>query len=124
VGRGLDRCFPDLGENPVTVQGLPISSSTIVYYYIYGSVQAALSRERDNRCDKARKAFEEVRVELEANADDYLDGRETILQILQEGEFICRSLDEGKQLSGTSVPTQVETQVSEEMSELTPTPEP
>ena len=26
LGRGLDRCFPDLGENPVTVQGLPIST--------------------------------------------------------------------------------------------------
>jgi hypothetical protein len=33
-------------------------------------------------------------------------------------------LDEGKDLSGTSVPTQVETQVSEEMSEVTPTPGP
>ena len=124
LGRGLDRCFPDLGENPVTVQGLPISSSTIVYYYTYGSVQAALSRKRDNRCDKARKTFEEVRTELEDNPDDYEDGRDTILQILQEGEFICQSLEQGQELSGTAVPTQVETQISQEMSELTPTPAP
>jgi len=124
LGRGLDRCFPDLGENPVTVKGLPISSNTIVYYYIYGSVQAALSRKNDNRCDKARKAFDEVRAELEANADDYVDGRDTILKIIQEGEFICQSLEEGRDPVGTSIPTQVETQVSEEMSALTPTPSP
>src|SRR5215211_2459237 len=92
LGRGLERCFPDLGENPVTVQGLPISAPTIVYYYIYGSVQAALSRSRDNRCDKAYKAFDQVKAELEANADAYVDGRETILQIVQAGEDICASL--------------------------------
>lgn len=126
LGRGLERCFPDLGENPVTVQGLAISPPTIIYYYIYGSVQAALSRDRDNRCDKARRAFDEVLAELEANADDYEDGRDIILQIVQEGEFICQSLEEGKDPAGTLVPTQVETQVSEEMSEpeVTTTPEP
>ena len=126
IGRGLDRCFPDLGENPVTVKGLEISSTTIVYYYIYGSVQAALSRKADNRCDKARKAFDEVRTELEANPDDYTDGRETIIQIIEDGEFICRSLEEGEEITGTAVPTQVETQVSEDMSnpEVTSTPSP
>jgi tetratricopeptide (TPR) repeat protein len=127
IGRGLERCFPNLNENPVTVQGLPISPNTIVYYYIYGSVQAALSRQSDNRCDKAYKAFDEVKAELEANEDDYVDGRETILQIVQEGEFICESLiATGQEPSGTAVPAGVETQVSEEMSDLegTPTLEP
>src|SRR5512138_882325 len=38
IGRGLERCFPDLGEKPVEVEGMKISPSTIVYYYIYGSV--------------------------------------------------------------------------------------
>ena len=125
IGRGLERCFPNLGENPVTVQGLPISPNTIIYYYIYGSVQAALSRQSDNRCDKAYKAFDEVKAELEANADDYVDGREIILQIVQEGEFICESLiAAGQEPSGTSVPPQVETQVSEEMSDPESTPSP
>jgi tetratricopeptide (TPR) repeat protein len=124
LGRGLDRCFPDLGENPATVQGLPISSSTIVYYYIYGSVQAALSRPADNRCDQARKTFGEVRAELEANPDDYEDGRDIILNIVQAGEEICDSLESGTPLPDTTVPTQVGTQVGEEMSEITPTPSP
>ena len=122
LGRGLDRCFPDLGENPVTVQGLPISSSTIVYYYIYGSVQAALSRPADNRCDQARKTFGEVRTELEANPDDYEDGRDIILNIVQAGEEICDSLESGTPLPDTTVPTQVGTQVGEEMSDPEGTP--
>jgi tetratricopeptide (TPR) repeat protein len=122
LGRGLERCFPDLGENPVDVQGLAISPNTIVYYYIYGSVQAALSRARDNRCDKAYKAFDEVMAELEANADDYVDGRETIISIVEAGEEICASLESGTPLPDTTVPTQVGTEVGEEMAEETPTP--
>ena len=124
LGRGLDRCFPNLGENPVDVQGLAISSNTIVYYYIYGSVQAALSRARDNRCDKAYKAFDEVMTELETNPDDYVDGRETIISIVDAGEEICASLESGTPLPDTTVPTQVGTEVGEEMSEETPTPAP
>ena len=122
LGRGLERCFPNLGENPVDVQGLAISPNTIVYYYIYGSVQAALSRARDNRCDKAYKAFDEVRAELEANPDDYVDGRETIISIVEAGEEICASLESGTPLPDTTVPTQVGTEVGEEMAEETPTP--
>jgi tetratricopeptide (TPR) repeat protein len=124
LGRGLERCFPDLGENPVTVRGLPISSTTIVYYYIYGSVQAALSRQRDNNCPQARKTFDEVRSELEANPDDYVDGRETIISIIEAGEEICDSLESGIPLPDTTVPTQVGTEVGEQMSEDTPTPAP
>jgi tetratricopeptide (TPR) repeat protein len=122
LGRGLDRCFPDLGENPVTVQGLPISPNTIVYYYIYGSVQAALSRPRDNRCQEARQAFDEVLAELDANADDYTDGRETIISIVDAGEEICASLESGTPLPDATVPTQVGTEVSEEMSDPVGTP--
>ena len=120
-GRGLERCFPDLGEGPVTVEGLPISPATIVYYYIYGSVQAALSRPADNRCDQALKTMNEVRAELDANPDDYADGREIILGIVQAAEDICASLNSGVPLPDASVPTQVGTAVGEEMSEITPT---
>lgn len=94
LGRGLERCFPNLDENPVDVKGLKIASNTITYYYIYGSVQAALSRKSDNRCAEATKTFNEVRAELDANAADYKDGRDTILKIIEDGEFICKSLNE------------------------------
>jgi len=92
IGRGLDKCYPDLGENPVEIQGLPISPNTIVYYYTYGSVLSALSRRADNRCGDAMQVFKEVRAELDAHPDSYADGRQTIVSIVQAGESICQSL--------------------------------
>jgi tetratricopeptide (TPR) repeat protein len=107
IGRGLERCFPDLGEKPVDVQGLKISPNTIVYYYTYGSVLAALSRPLDNKCDQAAKTFNEVRAELDSNPDDYADSRDIILRIVQEGEFICQSLAEGNSSPDSTTPTAV-----------------
>ena len=121
-GRGLERCFPDLGENPVDVKGLRLEPNTIVYYYIYGSVLAALSRPRDNKCEQAMKTMGEVRAELETNPEDYADGRETILRIVEAGEDICASLASGTPLPEAAVPTQVGTAISEEMLTLTPPP--
>jgi tetratricopeptide (TPR) repeat protein len=92
LGRGLDRCYPDLGENPVDVPGLAISPNTIVYYYTYGSVLAALSRPRDNKCGEAMQVLTEVRTEVNSKPELYADGRETILSIVQAGEAICQSL--------------------------------
>ena len=45
------------------VQGLPISPNTIVYYYVYGSVKAALSRPTANQCEDAMKTMQQVRTE-------------------------------------------------------------
>jgi tetratricopeptide (TPR) repeat protein len=123
LGRGLERCFPDLGEHPVDVQGLRIEPNTIVYYYIYGSVLAALSRPLDNKCDQAMMTMSEVRAELEANPDDYVDGRDTIISIVEAGEEICASLASGTPLPDSSVPTQVGTEVGQEMmDDSTPAP--
>lgn len=124
LGRGLERCFPNLGENPVDVEGLAISPNTIVYYYTYGSVLAALSRPRDNRCDQAMQTMQEVRTEIDTNPDNYADGRETILSIVDAAEEICASLNSGTPLPDLEVPTQVGTQVGEEMIDGTPTPGP
>jgi len=96
LGRGLDKCYPDLGpdlsEIPYEIQGLPISPSTIVYYYTYGSVLSALSRKADNKCGDAIQIFNEVRAELNANPEAYADGKQTIISIVQAGEEICQSL--------------------------------
>ncbi|HSM71361.1 MAG TPA: tetratricopeptide repeat protein [Anaerolineales bacterium] len=94
MGRGLERCFEDLGENPVEISGQPISPNTVVYYYTYGSVLAALSRPRDNKCGEAMEVLGDVRSELAANPDAYADGYETILSIVEAGEAICDSLAE------------------------------
>jgi len=95
IGRGLDKCYPDLAENPTDIKGLAISPSTIVYYYTYGSVLSALSRKADNRCGDAMQVFSEIRAELNANPEAYADGKQTILTIVQAGEDICKSLAEG-----------------------------
>jgi tetratricopeptide (TPR) repeat protein len=121
-GRGLERCFPDLDENPVEVTGMPISPNTIVYYYIYGSVLAALSRPANNRCSEAMDTMQEVQIELDTNPDDYADGRETIVSIIEAAQEICASLNSGTPLPDLSVPTQVGTEVGEEMAEETPAP--
>jgi tetratricopeptide (TPR) repeat protein len=123
-GRGLERCFPEFNENPATVQGLDISPNTIVYYYTYGSVLAALSRPAANRCPEAMQTMQEVRTELDVNADDYNDGGDVILSIVEAGEEICDSLASGTPLPDASVPTQVGTEVGDEMLEAEETPAP
>lgn len=85
IGRGLEKCDE---ENPgVVVSGLPLSSSTVVYYYTYGSVLAALSRPKDNHCPEALEVLGEVKAVFSSDPD--------IAGIVAAGEEICRSLAEG-----------------------------
>ena len=130
LGRGLDKCYPDLDENPIDVTGLALEPNTIVYYYTYGSVLAALSRPRDNKCDEAMTVMGEVRDELAENPEAYTDGRDTIISIVEAGEEICASLAEGDIPSLDVTPESTETGAEEltpqatedQMFELTPTP--
>lgn len=92
LGRGLDKCYPDLGYEEQAIRGLPIDPNTVVYYYTYGSVLAALSRPRDNKCGEAMQVLGDVRTELTSNPEPYADGYQTILSIVQAGEAICESL--------------------------------
>ena len=120
LGRGLEECDAEDGFPEVEVKGLALEPNTIVYYYTYGSVLAALSRSRDNNCDDARKIFDEVMTELNNNPDDYADGRETIVSIVDAGESICDSLD-----SGEPLPTDAATsEAGDVMSDVTATPTP
>ena len=120
LGRGLDKCNAELGFPEVDVQGLALEPNTIVYYYTYGSVLAALSRSRDNKCPDAMQVFDEVRAELNNNPDDYADGRETIVSIIAAGESICESLASGEPLP-SDVPT---SETGDVMPDVTTTPTP
>jgi tetratricopeptide (TPR) repeat protein len=122
LGRGLDQCYPDLGEVEQVISGLPIDPNTVVYYYTYGSVLAALSRPRDNKCGEAMQVLGDVRSELTSNPDAYADGYQTILSIVQAGEAICDSLASGAPAS--SVPGEAEEGDVMEEGTATPAPTP
>lgn len=101
------------GEQGVAVSGLPLSPNTVVYYYTYGSVLAALSRPQQNYCPEALDVLAEVKAEYGSDSD--------IRGIVEAGEAICESL--AGDLSSGSRPDvpQVPTTVP---GEGTPTPYP
>ncbi|HCM96255.1 MAG: hypothetical protein A2X25_14900 [Chloroflexi bacterium GWB2_49_20] len=71
-------------EQSSEVIGLPLSNTTVVYYYTYGSVLAALSIPQRNYCPEAMKVLSEVRASFSADAN--------IIGIVNAGEQICQSL--------------------------------
>ncbi len=87
----------DEGEIGVEVKGQALSQSTVVYYYTYGSVLAALSRPKDNKCGEAMQVFSEIRAKFSEDT--------TIMGIVQSGETICNSLAaRGSSTSATVTP--------------------
>jgi tetratricopeptide (TPR) repeat protein len=72
------------GQEGYEVQGLPLSPSTVVYYYTYGSVLAALSRPQRNYCPEALVVLEQVRAVYGSDL--------AIAGIVDAGEQICFSL--------------------------------
>ncbi|MFZ5912240.1 MAG: tetratricopeptide repeat protein [Chloroflexota bacterium] len=103
-GRG--GCGPN--DTPAEVSGLALSPSTVVYYYTYGSVLAALSRPQQNYCPEALEVLGEVKAAYGSDPD--------IAGIVSSGEIICASLGEGR------APLATATQAV--MSEPTATPSP
>jgi tetratricopeptide (TPR) repeat protein len=95
LGRGLEACSAKPGEGPQNIKGLELSPNTVVYYYTYGSVLAALSRPAKNNCGEAVKVFDDIRNELASKPDQYADSTKTVLSIVRDGEFICNSLANG-----------------------------
>ncbi len=89
-------CDPDFGEVGVDVQGLPLTQGSVVYYYAYGSVLAALSRPKDNKCPEALRVFDEVRAKFSGDTE--------IMNIINEGETICRNIGKPTALPQTATP--------------------
>ena len=74
-----------LGEG-VAVNGLPITSGTVAFYYAqYGSVLAALSRPNQNYCAEALQVLDEVRASYPEDP--------TFNQIIEENIAICDLVD-------------------------------
>lgn len=88
-------------ERDITTSKLPLSDSTVVYYYIYGSVLAGLHRPgQDNRCAIASEVFKEIR---EVYYDTENEFTRTVLGIVSASESIC-GITPG-QVFSTPVPT-------------------
>ncbi len=76
----------EMGE--VAVQGLPLTSLSVAYYYVeYGTNLAFLSRPNENYCAQAIPVLEQVRA---AYPDD-----PTLISIVEDSEGICRRLEGG-----------------------------
>jgi hypothetical protein len=69
------------------ISGLALSPNTVVYYYTYASVLAALSRPQENHCAEARQVFSEVGAQFGSDRD--------IAGIIAAGEAICTGVEEG-----------------------------
>ncbi len=65
-----------------TVQGMPLSGSTVVYYYTYGSVLAGMHRKTQPYCDQAVQVLHEVRTQFANDA--------SVISIITPSETICR----------------------------------
>ena len=74
------KCNPET-DPMVPVQGLPLSGSTVVNYFTYGSVLSGLHRPGDDKCDKAMDIFSQLRGQY---AED-----PTVMSIVRAGEEIC-----------------------------------
>jgi len=82
--RGCTASENEMGETDV--QGLPLTSITVAYYYVeYGTNLAFLSRPNENYCDEAMRVLQEVRG---AYSDD-----PTLMSIAEDSEGICRRLE-------------------------------
>jgi tetratricopeptide (TPR) repeat protein len=65
----------------VVVEGMPLSNSTVVYYFTYGSVLAGLHKQGDDYCVKAMDILNLVKAGF--------SGDPTVMGIVTAGEEIC-----------------------------------
>lgn len=80
-----DECTGEQANSPaIVINGLPLSGSTVVYYYTYGSALAALHRESNGYCTEAMEILGQVRREFGAEP--------VVMQIVESSEAICTSL--------------------------------
>lgn len=78
----LRQCDPSV-DPQVTIQALPLSANTVVYYYTYGSVLTGMHRPTDDKCTEAVKVLEEVRARFGNDA--------AIMPIVENNEQVCAS---------------------------------
>jgi len=94
----------DADESGVQVKGLVLSPSSLVYYYIYASDLAALSRPSKNYCPDALPIFKQLRAYPYGQDADGQSLKKTVLKIVTENETICNSIGLPTLIPGKSTP--------------------
>jgi tetratricopeptide (TPR) repeat protein len=84
------------GDPGTAVTGLALSPNTVVYYYTYGSVLAALSRPKDNKCGEAMTVLNEVAAAFPGDSD--------IAGIVDAGRTICSQIGVTPVITATGSP--------------------
>jgi tetratricopeptide (TPR) repeat protein len=80
---GVD-CTEDEANNPaIVIQGLPLTTTTVIYYYIYGSALAGMNTKATNYCSLALPVFAEITAGF--------GGDSTIMAIVDDGVAICKN---------------------------------
>lgn len=95
---GVD-CTEDEANNPaIVIEALPLTTTTVIYYYIYGSALAGMNTRTTNYCAKALPVFAEI--------TSGFSGDPTIMAIVDDGVAICRISSTGATStpSGSTVP--------------------
>jgi tetratricopeptide (TPR) repeat protein len=95
---GID-CTEDEANNPaIVIDALPLTTNTVIYYYIYGSALAGMNTAATNYCAKALPVFAEI--------TSGFGGDTTIMAIVNDGIAICKlsSITTNPTPSGTSTP--------------------
>ena len=82
----VEGCTAEENEiGKVAVEGLPLSSPTVAYYYVeYGTNLAFLSRATENYCPKALPILSQVKIAAAQWNDPFL------IAIAEDSEGICR----------------------------------
>jgi len=84
VRSGGIECTEEEANNPaIVIQPLPLTNTTVIYYYIYGSVLAGMNTKVTNYCVEALQVFDKVAAGF--------GGDDTIMAIVNEGVAICRN---------------------------------
>jgi tetratricopeptide (TPR) repeat protein len=98
--RGCTASENEMGK--VAVEGLPLTSVTVAYYYVeYGTNLAFLSRPNENYCPTALEVLGEVR---QSYPDD-----PSLIGIVEDSEGICRRLQGGQVAVPTITPMPTDT---------------
>jgi tetratricopeptide (TPR) repeat protein len=87
----------DTVDPEVTITGMPLSDTTLVYYYTYASALAGMSRSYNDFCQRANEIMAEIRAKY---SDD-----PTTISIISSSEEICRESANASRVTATVTST-------------------